>query len=154
MKAIDAIKAFFNNNEWKYNYNEKDNVFISGIDMGNIIGSVRMLIILSDKSYNVYMILNSKIEEQYFSIIAEFLHRVNYGLNNGNFEIDYRDGEIRYKTYVSFIDGNVSEEIVADSIIVGAAMINRYGKGLMQLMLGDGTPEEWVEYCERTNDEI
>ena len=37
MKAIDAIKSFFEKNKWKYDYNEKDNVFISGIDMGNII---------------------------------------------------------------------------------------------------------------------
>jgi len=154
MKAIDAIKSFFEKNKWKYDYNEKDNVFISGIDMGNIIGNVRMLIVLREGSYNVYMVLNSKIEEQYFSPVAEFLHRANYGLNNGNFEIDYADGEIRYKSYVSFIDGDVSEEIVAESIIVGAAMIDIYGKGLMKLMLGDGTPEECIAFCEKTNEEM
>jgi hypothetical protein len=30
--------------------------------------------------------------------IAEFLHRVNYGTIIGNFELDYGDGEIRFKT--------------------------------------------------------
>ena len=81
-------------------------------------------------------------------MVSEFLHRANYGLNDGNFEMDYKDGEIRYKSFVNFRNIDVSQEVVEDSIIVGAAMIDRYGKGLLKLMLGDGTAEECIEYCE------
>ena len=35
-KVIDTIKSFFENNDWKYNFNDEDKVFSSGIDMGNI----------------------------------------------------------------------------------------------------------------------
>ena len=85
------------------------------------------------------MVMNSKVEEKYFPVVAEFLHRANYGLKDGNFEMDYRDGEIRYKSFVNFKNIDVSEEVVGESIIVGAAMIDRYGKGLLKLMLGDGS---------------
>jgi hypothetical protein len=30
--------------------------------------------------------------------VCEFLTRVNYGLAAGNFELDFSDGEVRYKT--------------------------------------------------------
>ena len=33
-KVIDTIKSFFENNDWKYNFNDEDKVFSAGIDMG------------------------------------------------------------------------------------------------------------------------
>ena len=87
-KIIDEIKTFFKNNNWKYEYNKEDNIFISGLDMGNVLGNVRMFILLEENSYNVYMILNSKSEGSNYPLIAEFLHRANYGLKDGNFEMD------------------------------------------------------------------
>lgn len=148
-KVIDTIKSFFEKNDWKYKFNDEDKVFISGIDMGNILGNMRMIIILGDDFYNVYMVMNSKVEEKYFLAVSEFLHRANYGLRDGNFEMDYRDGEIRYKSYVKFKNIDVSEEVVEESIIVGAAMMSRYGKGLLKLMLDDGlSPEECIKFCE------
>ena len=118
--------------------------------MGNVLGNVRMFILLEENSYNVYMILNSKSEGSNYPLIAEFLHRANYGLKDGNFEMDYRDGEIRYKSFVNFKNIDVSQEVIEESIIVGAAMIDRYGKGLLKLMLGEGTVTECIEYCENS----
>ena len=149
-KIIDEIKTFFKNNNWKYEYNKEDNIFISGLDMGNVLGNVRMFILLEENSYNVYMILNSKSEGSNYPLIAEFLHRANYGLKDGNFEMDYRDGEIRYKSFVNFKNIDVSQEVIEESIIVGAAMIASYGKGLLKLMLGEGTVTECIEYCENS----
>jgi len=66
--------------------------------------------------------------------------------------MDYRDGEIRYKSFVNFANIDLSEEIVRESIIVGAVMLDTYGKGILKLLLGDGSPEECIEYCEKAND--
>ena len=49
-KIIDEIKTFFKNNNWKYEYNKEDNIFISGLDMGNVLGNVRMFILLEENS--------------------------------------------------------------------------------------------------------
>ena len=148
-KVIEAIKSFFEKNKWEYQYNEEEKIFVSGINMNNVLGNVRIYISLEKNSYNVYMILNSKVEEEYYVTVGEFLHRVNYGLKDGNFELDYRDGEIRYKSFVNFKNIVISEEIVEDSIFVGIAMFARYGKGLLKIMLGESTPEECVEECEK-----
>lgn len=148
-KVIEAIESFFEKNEWKYQYNEEKKIFVSGINMNNVLGDMRMYISLEKNSYNVYMILNSKAEEEYYDTVGEFLHRANYGLKNGNFEMDYSDGEIRYKTFVDFENIVISEEIVRDSIFVGIAMLDRYGKGLLKIMLGESTPKECVEECEK-----
>lgn len=121
--------------------------------MKNVVGDVKMYISMEEDSYNVYMVLNSKVEEEYYVAVGEFLHRANYGLKNGNFEMDYRDGEIRYKSFVYLENIVISEEVVEDSIFVGIAMLDRYGKGLLKIMLGESTPEECIEECEKIEED-
>lgn len=152
-KMIESIKKFFAENEWKYSFHEKDKVFVSGVNMGNVIGDIRMLVFMEETAYTVYMILNSKAEEKNYSAVSEFLHRANYGLKDGNFEIDYRDGEIRYKTFVNFANTSVSMDVVGESMFVGAVMIEKYGKGLLKVMLGEGIPEKCIEECEEGEEE-
>ena len=144
-KVIEAIKAYYEKNEWNYEYDEEGHFFSSGINMGNILGNVKMYIYVEQASYRVLLVLNSRVEEKYYNTVGEFLHRANFGLKNGNFEMDYNDGQIRYKTFVKFKDREISQETVEDSVMVGIAMIDRYGKGLLKLMLGDGTTQGCVE---------
>lgn len=148
-KMIETIKNFFSENEWKYNFDENNNVFVSGINMGNVIGNIKMYILMEETSYTVYMILNNIAEEKNYSEVSEFLHRANCGLKNGNFEIDYRDGEIRYKTFVNFANTDISKEVIEESLFIGATMIQQYGKGLLKVMLGEGNPEKCIEECEK-----
>ena len=79
--VIEKIKNFLKKSNWKYSFKEEDNIFILGIDMGNVVGDLEILILVDETYYNVYTILNSKVEEKYYSVVAEFLHRANYGLN-------------------------------------------------------------------------
>ena len=83
--------------------------------------------------------------------MADFICRANYGLLNGNFELDIRDGEIRYKTYVDCEGNNPSIEIVRNSIYCPAAMMERYSAGIADIIFGNATAEEAVIKCERTS---
>ena len=77
--------------------------------------------------------------------------KLKYGIEFISFEIDYRDGEIRYKTFVNFANTNVSMDVVGESIFVGAVMVEKYGKGLLKVMLGEGIPEKCIEECEESD---
>ena len=147
--TIQLIKEFFEKNKWKYEYVEDKNVFISSINMNGIIGVLRIYIFVRDTDYRVYAVLNSNAEESAYSRVAEYLHRANYGLHNGNFELDYRDGEIRYKTYVSFEGATLSPSVVEDSIFMTIFMFEKYGKNLFRAMLGSEDPEVLVLDAEK-----
>jgi hypothetical protein len=45
----------------------------------------------------VYSVWEEHVPEAHRANVAEFLHRANYGLVLGNFEIDLSDGEVRFK---------------------------------------------------------
>src|SRR5579863_2871455 len=48
-----------------------------------------------------YSVLPAKVGEDRKPAMAEFLIRANFGLNIGNFEMDWEDGEVRFRTSIA-----------------------------------------------------
>ena len=152
--VVGAIKDFFEKGDMQYKYNEEKQLFRSGVDMQSALGNIDLIISVKENSYVVYAVMNSKAEKNLYNQVAEFLHRANYGMLNGNFEFDYSDGEIRYKTYVNCDGIHPSSNVVADSILLPIIIFERYGKHLLNVMLGNGSPEEEIEKAEQILDFI
>lgn len=80
--------------------------------------------------------------------VAEFLTRANFGLIIGNFEMDYGDGEVRYKTYFDAQGFELTEETVETHILANLAVFDRYNAGLMAVAFGDKDPAAVVTAIE------
>lgn len=147
--TVNLIKQFFENKKWKYDFVEEKTAFVTSVNMNSIVGVLRIYIFVKEKNYRVYTVLNSNAEESAYARVAEYLHRVNYGTIMGNFEFDYRSGEIRYKTYVN-IDGTTpSLDVIEDSILFPLFMFEKYGKNLFRAMLSDESAELLVQDAEK-----
>ena len=117
--------------------------------MNSAIGNLKIFIIVRQDDYMVNVVLNSVVEEIYYKQVAEYLHRANYGLINGNFEFDFNDGEVRYKTYVNFAGIQLSDDVISDSILIPVFMFEKYGKNLLRLMLSKANPKRLIEEVEK-----
>ena len=81
--------------------------------------------------------------------MVKYLTMANYGLANGNFELDVRDGEIRYKTYVNCKGlESLPGQIIKDSILVGWYMMERYGNGIAAIAMGFSDAETEIKKAE------
>lgn len=130
-------------------YHTKENVITFNVNIGEIIGSLKLIVHILDDSYVSYASLNNKATSDNYCNIAEYLHRANLGLVYGNFEMDYVDGEIRYKYSVEIDNpNNISNHILDKCILLPCLMFQRYGNGIMKLMLGVGVPEELIHEVE------
>lgn len=145
--TANLIKHFFDTDGWKYDYDEERSIFRTGMSMGSI-GKLDIMIPIREDYYLVHAIFSSNAEESQYVRVSEYLHRANYGLNNGNFEMDFEDGEIRYKTYVNFDGLQLSEEVVRDSILIPIFMFDTYGKNLVRLMIGESDPKTLIDEVE------
>ncbi len=148
-QVIKLIKGFFEAEDWKYDYDEEENVFRSEINMNSVVGSLQIYIFMQEHSYLVYTKLQATAEKSCYEKISEYLHRANYGLRHGNFELDYDDGEIRYKIFVDFENSELSKDVVARSIFIPVFMFDRYGRGLIKLMLNEGDPKKLIDEAEK-----
>lgn len=86
-------------------------------------------------------------EEKARPAIAEFLTRANYEINLGCFDMDFEDGEIRYKM-AQFCGATVpTYEQIQKIFYVAITTINHYGNGIAKTLLSLGTPKENLAEC-------
>lgn len=136
-QIVDAVRDWLNGDDWPYDYNAEKHLFKMSVGLKSKIKSGRIFVDVKDDCYVVYLYAPISGDKDNFAELTKYLTMANYGLMNGNFELDARDGEIRYKTYVN-CDGleKLSSEVIKDSIYVGCFMMDRYGNGIAALALG------------------
>ena len=150
----DVIQRFLSNEDWNYEFQEEKGIFRFGLNLKCRIRNIQYIIDVNNTDYNEYGLIPlsaNRNDQNEMAQIAEFLCRANYGLRNGNFELDFRDGEIRYKCYVDCkgLDAP-TEEMVKHSIYCPAAMFERYGNGILQILFAEMSAEEAISLCEPT----
>lgn len=154
----DVVKKFldgeYDGNKWRY---FQDETFFSG-GLGGLQGKVselKFVITVGSNTVSCYHILPFKAEESQRAAVAEYITRANYNLNVGNFEMDFSDGELRYKTTLSKNDLLSNDKAALDSMkfmfTLGPMMWMRYGDNLASLLFGgaaDKSVSELVEEAE------
>ena len=136
-----VIQSELDNLDLKYDSDKDGNVIVFSINMDNSTGSIKVVIQLMEQRYLVYALLNNRVKKAKLPAMSEFLHRVNSGLINGNFELDYATGEIRYKSYMNAMGINISGDVIRESIMIPIMMFSKYGDALLKVMTSKETPE-------------
>ena len=154
--VANAINNFLTEDEWHFSFDDQRGLFKFGLNLKGRIKNVRYIVDIKDDEYVVYAISPigaDEDDEKMMAIMAEFICRANYGLKNGNFELDMRDGEIRYKSFVDCEGLTPTTEMVRNSIHCPAAMFDRYGDGIVDIIFGNSTAKEAVAKCEKSPEE-
>lgn len=81
----------------------------------------------------VYVMSPIKIPEAKRMQACEYITRANYGIIAGNFEMDFRDGEVRFKSSIEFPEGKISEEMIKLLWVKSLSTIDNYFPGLMRV---------------------
>ena len=80
--------------------------------------------------------------------MAEFITRANYGMIVGSFEMDYGDGEVRYKTSIDVEGDRLSLGLVRQLVYINVLMMDRYLPGIMKVAYGDVDPAAAIDSIE------
>ncbi|MFT7580519.1 MAG: hypothetical protein ACI9MR_002190 [Myxococcota bacterium] len=77
--------------------------------------------------------------------IAEYLTRANHGVVMGNFEMDYDDGAIHFRTSVDVEGIEVTKQFIKNNLlVVNLGTADRYFPGLMKVLYAGMTPADAV----------
>lgn len=66
--------------------------------------------------------------------IARFLTRANWGLMIGNFEMDYEDGHVRFKSSINFRGTELSETLIRNAILSAMNAVEHYADALIDVL--------------------
>lgn len=94
--------------------------------------------------------LPMKIPQDKRAEVAAYITRANYGLHVGNFEMDWNDGELRYKTTgVADPQSMPGLEVIRRLTYVGFSMFDRYVPGVLSILYGGKTAAEAIAEAEK-----
>lgn len=147
---VDAIVSYLNDEEWRYQFDEARGIFIAGVNIKSRLNNIKYLVTVCDTSFTVYAIspVNVGIDDQHIvDEVLRFIAEANYGRRNGNFEIDIRDGEIRYKSFVDCDGITPSMAIIRNSFLVPAMMFQVYGDGILEVIFGVSSSSDALKKC-------
>jgi hypothetical protein len=147
-QIFDAVVEYLEDEDWKFNIIKEDAALMFSFrgksGSWQCLGSVE-----EEKSWlSFYSILPSNAAEEKRETIAEFLTRANYGLVIGNFELDFNDGEIRYKTSIDVEGGELTPQMIENLLHANLMTMDRYFPGVMAVLYADADPAEAVRKIE------
>ncbi|MEL7052307.1 MAG: YbjN domain-containing protein [Cyanobacteria bacterium J06588_5] len=77
--------------------------------------------------------------------MAQFITRANYGLILGNFELDYTDGEIRYKTSLDVESDRLTPALTKNLISTNVTTMDQYLPGLLAFLEQQTPPGQAIK---------
>ncbi len=80
--------------------------------------------------------------------LGEFIARANYGMIIGNFELDFTDGEIRYKTSIDVEGSTLTFALIKRLVYTNVMMMDDYLPGITSVIKGDASPEDAIAQIE------
>jgi len=107
------VKEYLANNNWKYHSPKgNDNVFLFSLETENT--KYNCIIDVNDEEgkFMFYVVFPNKVPKRKRNLIANAITLLNYGLFLGNFEMDFDDGQIRYKAHMYYKGLEVSLEVI------------------------------------------
>ena len=103
-----------------------------------------------DRAFLFYSVCAVDVPEVRRPAVAEFITRVNFGLVSGNFEMDWADGEVRFKTGIELTGVPPTTELVAALVQPNLSAVLRYLPGLLMVIRNEADPVTAREECEES----
>lgn len=145
-----VLKKWLDDNQWHYQITPSSSVFYMGVLLKSAINRIRLVVDVRDGFYLVYAIIGIGGSGN-LSEMMKFITMANYGLVNGNFEMDISDGEIRYKIYVNCKGMDcLPMQIIKDSIYCACSTVAKYGNGIAKICASPNSTsaEHEIKECE------
>ncbi len=79
--------------------------------------------------------------------MAQLLTRINYGLIIGNFEMDFSDGEVRYKTSADLRDVELIDGVFGRLVFANVRSMDRYTPAIHAMAAEGSDPDEALRAC-------
>ena len=144
----DGMEAFFKQDEWTYGPGRVASTLVTGFAGDS--GRWTCLAYCAEESQQLmfYSVCPVNSPPEKLASISEFLHRANYGLHVGNFELDVSDGEVRFKTSIDLEGSDASFALVRNVVYANVMQMDRYLPGILDIIHGDVSAEQAIEKVE------
>ena len=148
-QILEAIINFFTEDDWSYTKIQGEPTLSLAFQGENGKWICYAKSRTEQAQFVFYSICPVNAPENKRSSVAEFITRANYGTIIGNFELDYTDGEIRYKTSIDVEGSNLTFPLIKQLVYANVTMMDEYLPGIVSVIEGDVEPKEAIRAIEQ-----
>src|SRR6266478_456585 len=80
-----------------------------------------------------YVNFGPSVPQERCDEVVRFITLANWGLSIGNFEMDYDDGHVRFKSSIDFRGVELSEAVIRNTILAAMNAIEAYAEPLIEV---------------------
>ncbi len=146
----DAIVDFFHKDDWNFKEIDENGVIRTGVTLKAKAKKADININVTNTGFAINSSLPFSADQDSMAATAEFIARANFGMMHGNFELDFRDGEIRYKTTLYCEELTPTFKQIHFLLYVNLTTLEKYANGLMKVVFGMATPKEAIDEIENS----
>jgi hypothetical protein len=146
-RIYDAMKAFMQADDWPHS-EVNETTLRTGFNGKNGKYSCFARAREEQDQFAFYSQCQINAPEDRRAAVAEFITRANYGMIIGNFEMDFSDGEIRYKTSVDVEGTELNAALLKQLFYANVYMMDKYLPGLMKVCFAGADPAEAIAEIE------
>ncbi len=148
MSILPVLHAYFSEHEWPVQEIEGQPLLRTGFEgkSGNFTCWAQ-----AREDFHqalIYVVCPIKCPGEQLPLMAEFLMRANFGMLIGNFEMDYEDGEIRYKASIDVENSGLTTALFHNMVVAAVNTMDRYVPGALAVMHGGLSPVEAILHVE------
>ena len=144
----DSVIDYFNEHSLSFDFDEETGIILTAFPSRSKIGHLDFRIRFLSDGYIAHATPPIHADQDSCTKVAEYLTRANYAMRFGNFEFDFRDGEIRFKSSSRTGDIALNEDQITDIFLLPIAQFDFYGDNLLAVLFGFKEPKEALEEAE------
>lgn len=141
-QPIDTLKKVLTDLEWEP---EKSDAFEGfSVDFGpphRPVSYAIAAIVPDEDQLEVHFLFGFLAPEDRRNACARFIARANWHISIGNFEMDFDDGEIHFRSGVDFSEMTLTEQMVKNVIHPAMNAVEQFADALERVALHDQDPD-------------
>jgi hypothetical protein len=145
---FQAMVNFFKEYDLSFQEIEENQALALGFEGKN--GKYKSLAIAREEEHQMifYSVCPLNATKSKLQAIAEFIIKANYGMIIGNFELDFNDGEIRYKTSIDVEGEKLTSVLIKQLVFTNVAMMDKYLPAIRSIIEDNLSPDEAIALVE------
>ena len=143
-----TLVRFFEGAKWKFQSSAEQRSVTLVFDGKHGPWTTHVKAFDDDQQVGVYGILPFTIESERRLAAAELITRANFGLVIGNFEMDFADGEVRYKTSLDVEGDRLSDVLLLQLIHANLSIVDTYLPAFVAFAAKPMTPSDALALVE------
>ena len=144
---INTLRGVLRSLDWDPRHIEETGGFVVDFDPPYVpIAHAYAAIAEEPELFLFYLNVGVRVSQERKDEVACFLTRVNSDLMNGNFDMDYEDGMVRFRSSVGFAGTELSEHLIRNVILFAMNAVEKYAEPLIDVIArGKGAEQAFQE---------